>query len=178
MEDLRLSFQLSKYKSGLLKPTDEGFSDGAIGGIDGNTGDEAGDSASNSTSAAAGGGVGGEPASNGKKVNGALDPEVLVLRKQIEKSASDVGNAHRTMSDLRHKNAENEERMITLNKELHSGQELIKRLQIELNENVAQKEDQVGATSLALIQFNSIFHAYHTVFLRKPNPRPPVAGYL
>ena len=173
---------MSKYKSGLLKPTDEGFSDGAIGGIDGNTGDEAGDSASNSTSAAAGGGVGGEPASNGggggKKVNGALDPEVLVLRKQIEKSASDVGNAHRTMSDLRHKNAENEERMITLNKELHSGQELIKRLQIELNENVAQKEDQVGATSLALIQFNSIFHAYHTVFLRKRNPRPPVAGYL
>ena len=136
---VRLSFQLGKYKSGLLKPTDEGFSDGAIGGNDGNTGDEAGDSASNSTSAA---GVGGE-ATGGKKVNGTLDPEVLVLRKQIEKSASDVGNAHRTMSDLRHRNAENEERMITLNKELHSGQELIKRLQVELNENVAQKEDQV-----------------------------------
>ena len=131
----------------MLKPTDEGFSDGALGGNDGNTGDEAGDSASNSTSGAAGGGggggAGGEAASGGKKVNGTLDPEVLVLRKQIEKSASDVGNAHRTMSDLRHKNAENEERMITLNKELHSGQELIKRLQVELNENVAQKEDQV-----------------------------------
>ena len=51
------------------------------------------------------------------------------------------------MSDLRHKNAENEERMITLNKELHSGQELIKRLQVELNENVAQKEDQVRLRS-------------------------------
>ena len=57
---------MGKYKSGLLKPTDEGFSDGAIGGNDGNTGDEAGDSASNSTSAA---GVGGE-ATGGKKVNG------------------------------------------------------------------------------------------------------------
>ena len=145
-----VSFQLGKYKSGLLKPTDEGFSDGALGGNDGNTGDEAGDSASNSTSGAAGGGVAGGEASGGKKVNGTLDPEVLVLRKQIEKSASDVGNAHRTMSDLRHKNAENEERMITLNKELHSGQELIKRLQVELNENVAQKEDQVRLLSCSI----------------------------
>ena len=65
-----------------------------------------------------------------------------------------MGNAHRTMSDLRQKNAENEERMITLNKELHSGQELIKRLQVELNENVAQKEDQVrhATSSLSLLR--------------------------
>ena len=73
---------MSKYKSGLLKPTDEGFSDGAIGGNDANMGDEAGDSASNSTSAAKEGGEAASGGGGGKKVNGALDPEVLVLRKQ------------------------------------------------------------------------------------------------
>ena len=62
------------------------------------------------------------------------------------------------MSDLRQKNAENEERMITLNKELHSGQELIKRLQVELNENVAQKEDQVRHATASLSRLRSNAH--------------------
>jgi hypothetical protein len=37
------------------------------------------------------------------KVNGTLDPEVLELRKQIEKQSSDLGNATRTLSELRSK---------------------------------------------------------------------------
>ncbi len=77
-----------------------------------------------------------------KKVNGTLDPEVLELRRQIEKQATDIGSSHRNLSDLRSKNSELEERLIQLNKELHGTQELSKRMEIELKESVAQKEDQ------------------------------------
>jgi hypothetical protein len=37
------------------------------------------------------------------QVNGTLDPEVLELRKQIEKQSSDLGNATRTLTELRSK---------------------------------------------------------------------------
>ncbi len=77
-----------------------------------------------------------------KKLNGTVDPEVLELRRQIEKQATDLGSSHRSLSDLRGKNAELEERLMGLNKELHGTQELSKRLEVELKENVAQKEDQ------------------------------------
>ena len=50
---------------------------------------------------------------------------------------------HRNLSDLRSKNAEMEEQMIQLNKELHANQEIAKALEIDLKENVAQKSDQV-----------------------------------
>ena len=36
-----------------------------------------------------------------EKVNGTLDPEVIELRRQIEKQATDLGSAHRSLSDLR-----------------------------------------------------------------------------
>ena len=66
------------------------------------------------------------------KINGTLDPEVLELRRQIEKQATDLGSAHRTLSDLRSKNAELEERLMQLNKELHGAQEFAKNLEIDL----------------------------------------------
>ena len=66
------------------------------------------------------------------KVNGTLDPEVLELRRQIEKQATDLGSAHRSLSDLRGKNAELEERLMQVNKELHGAQEFAKSLEIDL----------------------------------------------
>ena len=78
-----------------------------------------------------------------KRVNGTVDPEVLELRRQIEKQSNDLGSSHRTISDLRAKNSELEERIIQINKELHGAQEFAKSLECELKENVAQKEDQV-----------------------------------
>ena len=54
---------------------------------------------------------------------------------------------HRNLSDLRSKNAEMEEQMIQLNKELHANQEIAKALEIDLKENVAQKSDQVNNTA-------------------------------
>ena len=68
----------------------------------------------------------------GGKVNGTLDPEVLELRRQIEKQATDLGSAHRSLSDLRGKNAELEERLMQVNKELHGAQEFAKNLDIDL----------------------------------------------
>ena len=67
-----------------------------------------------------------------EKVNGNLDPEVFDLRRQIEKQATDLGSAHRSLSDLRSKNAELEERLMQINKELHGAQEFAKSLDIEL----------------------------------------------
>ena len=67
-----------------------------------------------------------------EKVNGSLDPEVFDLRRQIEKQATDLGSAHRSLSDLRSKNAELEERLMQINKELHGAQEFAKSLDIEL----------------------------------------------
>ena len=77
-----------------------------------------------------------------KPINGTLDPEVIELRRQIEKQATDLGSSHRTLSDLRSKNANFEERIMQINKELHGAQEWAKSLENELKENVAQKEDQ------------------------------------
>ncbi|XP_071744391.1 LOW QUALITY PROTEIN: liprin-alpha-2-like [Lepeophtheirus salmonis] len=71
-----------------------------------------------------------------------VDPEVIELRKQIEKQSADLGNAHRNLSDLRSQKAELEEKLMQLTKDLHSNQELCKRLEIDFNENCAQKEDQ------------------------------------
>ena len=71
-----------------------------------------------------------------------FDLQVLELRRQIEKQSTDLGATHRSLSDLRSKNAELEERLIQINKELHQAQQLAKSLEIELNENVAQKGDQ------------------------------------
>ena len=43
-----------------------------------------------------------------------------------------MGSAHRSLSDLRGKNAEYEERMMQINKELHGAQEFAKNLKIDL----------------------------------------------
>ena len=67
-----------------------------------------------------------------EKVNGTLDPEVIELRRQIEKQSTDLGSAHRSLSDLRSKNAELEERLMQVNKELHGAQEFAKNLDIDL----------------------------------------------
>ena len=73
-----------------------------------------------------------ETSSKKEKVNGTLDPEVLELRRQIEKQSTDLGSAHRSLSDLRSKNAELEERLMQVNKELHGAQEFAKNLDIDL----------------------------------------------
>ena len=75
---------------------------------------------------------GDEVTKKSEKVNGSLDPEVFDLRRQIEKQATDLGSAHRSLSDLRSKNAELEERLMQINKELHGAQEFAKSLDIEL----------------------------------------------
>ena len=61
-----------------------------------------------------------------------MDPEVIELRRQIEKQSTDLGSAHRSLSDLRSKNAELEERLMQVNKELHGAQEFAKNLDIDL----------------------------------------------
>merc|ERR1712226_1072230 len=79
---------------------------------------------------------------NKKPVNGTLDPEVLELRRQIEKLSTEQGSAHRSLSDARSKCNDYEDQMMQINKEMHSAQEWAKSLENELKENVAQKEDQ------------------------------------
>ena len=64
---------------------------------------------------------------------------------------------HRNLSDLRSKNAEMEEQMIQLNKELHANQEIAKALEIDLKENVAQKNDQVNNTIPSMVPLNRAF---------------------
>lgn len=75
-------------------------------------------------------------------VSGPVDPEVQELRRQIEKQSADLGSSHRSLSELRSLKCDLEEKINQLSKELHSSQDLIKRLEIDLKENVAQKEDQ------------------------------------
>lgn len=123
--------ELNKFKSGqiVVKSGDDGDErENVENGAD----DANSNSDSNSTSGT----------TTIKKVNGTLDPEVLELRRQIEKHAKDLGQSHRSLSELRSQKTEMEEKMGQLNKELNSAQELIKRLEIDLKENVAQKEDQ------------------------------------
>eukprot|EP00094_Tigriopus_californicus_P005250 TCALIF_05061-PA protein Name:"Similar to PPFIA1 Liprin-alpha-1 (Homo sapiens)" AED:0.11 eAED:0.11 QI:0/0.91/0.84/1/0.66/0.92/13/1290/1222 len=130
--------ELNKFKSGqiVVKSGDDGEEreNGENGADDANS-----NSDSNSTSGTA---TTTTTTTTVKKVNGTLDPEVLELRRQIEKHAKDLGQSHRSLSDLRSQKAEMEEKIGQLNKELNSAQELIKRLEIDLKENVAQKEDQ------------------------------------
>lgn len=127
-EDLdKMREEVNKYKSGLMNKEDG--EDEGIGADDTE-------------------GAGPHSESDGevkqtKRVNGTVDPEVLELRRQIEKQSNDLGSSHRTISDLRAKNSELEERIIQINKELHGAQEFAKSLECELKENVAQKEDQV-----------------------------------
>ena len=60
---------------------------------------------------------------------------MIELRRQIEKQSTDLGSAHRSLSDLRSKNAELEERLMQVNKELHGAQEFAKNLDIDLKVN-------------------------------------------
>jgi len=77
-----------------------------------------------------------------KRVNGTLDPEVLELRKQLEKQSNDLGTTTRTVSELRGKVTDLEDKLISNNKELHAAQDLNQALQHEFKETMAQKEDQ------------------------------------
>lgn len=120
--------ELNKYKTGLIKPEDEKKENGD----DGAESDPSASETNNSSTSASG----------NKRVNGTVDPEVHELRRQIEKHATELGSAHRTISDLRSKNTEADERISQMSNEMMSAQELIKRLEIDLKENVAQKEDQ------------------------------------
>eukprot|EP00095_Tigriopus_kingsejongensis_P008850 maker-scaffold15_size728074-snap-gene-3.13 protein:Tk08850 transcript:maker-scaffold15_size728074-snap-gene-3.13-mRNA-1 annotation:"liprin-alpha-1 isoform x12" len=126
--------ELNKFKCGqiVLKTGDE--AEERENGENGADNDANSNSDSNSTS--------GTVPTQVKKVNGTMDPEVLELRRQIEKHSSDLGQSHRNLSELRSQKVEMDEQISQLNKELNSAQELIKRLEIDLKENVAQKEDQ------------------------------------
>ena len=77
-----------------------------------------------------------------KKVNGSVDPEVIELRKQIEKQSTELGTATRGLSDCRAKVTELEDKLMANNKELHAAQDLNQTLQHEFKETMAQKEDQ------------------------------------
>ena len=74
---------------------------------------------------------------------------MIELRRQIEKQSTDLGSAHRSLSDLRSKNAELEERLMQVNKELHGAQEFAKNLDIDLK--VKKKQ------SLFMLHFNDFF---------------------
>ena len=56
---------------------------------------------------------------------------MLELRKQIEKQSSDLGNATRTVTELRSKVTELEDKLMSNNKELHAAQDLNQALQHE-----------------------------------------------
>ena len=107
--------KLNKYKAGHYDFKND---DGEINDKDKESGFKLGDKENSS--------------SKKEKVNGTLDPEVLELRRQIEKQSTDLGSAHRSLSDLRSKNAELEERLMQVNKELHGAQEFAKNLDIDL----------------------------------------------
>ena len=95
---------------------------------------------------------------------------MLELRRQIEKQSTDLGAAHRSLSDLRSKNAELEERLIQINKEMHQSQEIAKSLEIDLNENVAQKGDQEERIATLEKRYvstlNNVFPCNEIVYVR------------
>ena len=66
----------------------------------------------------------------------------MELRKQIEKQSNDLGNATRTITELRTKVTELEDKLMSNSKELHAAQDLNQALQHEYKETMAQKEDQ------------------------------------
>ena len=133
--------ELNKYKSGMMK--DNGEDEGIMAD------DVEGGAGAHSESD-------GETVKQVKRVNGTVDPEVMELRRQIEKQSNDLGSSHRTISELRAKNTELDERIIQLNKELHGAQEFAKNLDIDLKENVAQKEDQVKTIFCRTMTFNDL----------------------
>ncbi len=134
--------ELVKYKSGAAKPDLFSSEYGKEDSEDRRENGEDSKSGGENEVSDGGAGDGSVSSSAPKKVNGTVDPEVLELRRQIEKQATDLGSSHRTMSEMRAKNVEFEERIMHLNKESHAAQEMAKRLEVELKENVAQKEDQ------------------------------------
>ena len=69
----------------------------------------------------------------------ALPLEVLELRKQVEKHSNDLGNATRTITELRTKVTELENKLISNNKELHAAQDLNQALQHEYKETIDRK---------------------------------------
>ena len=79
-----------------------------------------------------------------EKVNGSLEMplEVLELRKQIEKQSNDLGTSTRTITELRGKVTELEDKMMNTSKDLHGAQDLNQALQHEYKEIKAQKDDQ------------------------------------
>ena len=118
---------LNKFRSGQIKLDDEKKENGD----DGAESEQSGSENNSSTST-----------SGTKRVNGTVDPEVQELRRQIEKHATELGSSQRTISELRSKNSEGDDKLSQITKELHSAQERAKRMEIDLKENVAQKEDQ------------------------------------
>jgi len=74
-----------------------------------------------------------------KPVNGTLDPEVLELRRQIEKLSTEQGSAHRSLSDARSKCNDYEDQMMQINKEMHAAQEWAKSKHLYFRRGVAQK---------------------------------------
>jgi transposase-like protein len=83
--------ELNKYKAGLIKVSFDDKDDNVV-----NKGDRSGDNDGEKHSD-----DGTTTVTTIRKVNGTLDPEVLELRRQIEKQATDLGSAHRSLSDLR-----------------------------------------------------------------------------
>jgi len=77
-----------------------------------------------------------------KRVNGTIDPEVIDMRKELEKKNADLANFARTISDCRTKITELEDKLMSNNKELHAAQDLNQTLQHEFKEVINQKEDQ------------------------------------
>ena len=62
--------------------------------------------------------------------------QVLELRKQLEKQSNDLGNATRTVGELRGKVTDLEDKLIGNNKELHAAQDLNQALQHEFKVNI------------------------------------------
>ena len=79
-----------------------------------------------------------------EKVNGSLEMplEVLELRKQIEKQSNDLGSSTRSITELRGKVTELEDKLMNTSKDLHGAQDLNQALQHEYKEIKAQKDDQ------------------------------------
>ena len=79
-----------------------------------------------------------------EKVNESLEMplEVLELRKQIEKQSNDLGSSTRSITELRGKVTELEDKLMNTSKDLHGAQDLNQALQHEYREIKAQKDDQ------------------------------------
>ena len=79
-----------------------------------------------------------------EKVNGSLEMplEVLELRKQIEKQSNDLGSSTRSITELRGKVTELEDKLMNTSRDLHGAQDLNQALQHEYKEIKAQKDDQ------------------------------------